>query len=63
VSNIDDLNLSLKVTHFPTVVTIKEGLDPVIYNDTNFNYLHMIAYMRQLYNKNKIEKIMTDKQL
>lgn len=42
--------------------SVREGLDPLIY-DQQMDYLHFIKYMRNLYGKNKIQKVSSQKQL
>lgn len=40
----------------------REGLDPIIYNGT-LDYLELVTYMRGLYGRNKVEIILSEKDL
>lgn len=47
VNNIDDLNLNLKINRFPTLVAIKEGQDPKVYEEgEDYDYLRFVKFMR-----------------
>lgn len=59
VESKDDLKMNLKIENFPSLVAIKEGLDPVIYSST-IDYLQFIKYLRRIYEKNAIKDIKTD---
>ena len=54
-----DLTMNLKIDKFPSLVAIKEGLDPMIYGST-LDYLQFIKYLRGVYEKNKIKEVSTE---
>lgn len=45
VNSPEEMSLQLKIDSYPSLIAIKEGLEPMIYNST-LDYLQFVKFMR-----------------